>query len=253
VNLSDLAAAGAEPWCYQLAAALPLPADEAWFAQFCAGLAADQRTYGIVLSGGDTTGTEGPASFTVSALGLGDPARPLNRSGARRGDLVCVTGTIGDGLIGLQAVRGDLDIDAGARTALIERYRLPAPRVRTGLLLPGRASASVDVSDGLIADLGHICDASGVGAEIRAADVPLSETAHRLLGEGQLALATLLGGGDDYELVFTVPDEAVLSEIRDRAEVPVTVIGEILSGDNVTVRDAAGDVLEIATRGWTHF
>src|SRR5690242_11974455 len=172
VNLSDLAAKGAAPIGYLMTVSAPKDTPESWFAGFAAGLAQDQVRYGVTLLGGDTTSTPGPISLSLTIIGHVAAGTAIRRSGARPGDDIWVTGTIGDGALGLQVVLGRLADGSGF---LLDRYRLPQPRV--GLVLAGIASAGMDVSDGLVQDLGHICAAGGVGAEIQADAVPLSDAA----------------------------------------------------------------------------
>src|SRR5690349_11979564 len=182
VNLSDLAAKGAEPVGYLLVTALPRARDEAWLEAFAAGLAADQARFGIGLLGGDSTATDGPATLSVTALGRVASGRAVLRSGARAGDSIYVSGTLGDAALGLQALRGELPgIAAEARDFLAGRYRLPQPRLALGQRLVGVAHAMMDISDGLVADLGHIVEASGVGAVIEAALLPLSPAARSVI------------------------------------------------------------------------
>src|ERR1700759_3582503 len=172
VNLSDLAAKGAAPIGYLMTVSAPKDTPESWFAGFAAGLAQDQVRYGVTLLGGDTTSTPGPISLSLTIIGHVAPNTTVHRSGARDGDEIWVTGTIGDGALGLAVAQGRLVDPTGF---LLDRYRLPQPRV--GLELAGITSAGMDVSDGLVQDLGHICRASGLAADIRADAVPLSDAA----------------------------------------------------------------------------
>src|SRR5262245_38728598 len=196
VCLSDLAAGGAEPFAYQLSLSLPRSWNERWIAGFARGLAADQRRYGIVLCGGDTVTTPGPLTVTITAFGRVARGRGLGRAGARAGDRLWVSGTIGDGALGLLAARRRL-----SAPALEKRYRLPEPRCDLGARLVGVASAVADVSDGLLADAGHIAGASRLGVRIERERVPLSAAARRALAAEPGLWANVLGGGDDYELV----------------------------------------------------
>jgi len=225
-NLSDLAAMAAWPEGYLLNLALPGRIDDPWLEGFAAGLAADQKEFGLSLFGGDTVATPGALTLTVTAFG--SAAAPVRRSGARPGDLVFVTGPVGDGRFGLKAVRGELDAPR-----LADRYWLPTPRFGAA----EGASAAADISDGLIADLGHICRASSVGAVIDLEAVPLSPEV-AALGAG--ARLEALTGGDDYELVFTA---------RESAAIPV---GRIVAGEGVTVLDAAGEPVLLERQGYTH-
>lgn len=255
VNLSDLAAMGAEPRAYLLALALPKDTDEAWLAAFAAGLAADSDEFGIALAGGDTVATGGPLSLALTALGQVAHGTALMRSGAKDGDRVYVSGAIGDGALGLMALKGELEISAPHRDHLVGRYRLPRPRLSLGRRLVGVAHAVIDVSDGLIADLGHICRASGLGVTIEAAAVPLSDAAREAVaGDGAL-LARLLGGGDDYELVFTAPPEmdgAIAALGRD-LKLPLSAIGRVGPGDGVVIGDSDELGLVFDGGGYRHF
>lgn len=255
VNLSDLAAKGAVPRAYTLNVALPRNVGDSWLGEFSAGLAADQARFGIVLIGGDSVSTSGPAMFSLTAIGEVPAGSVILRSGARPGDLVFVSGTIGDGALGLFAARGELDGLAeifGA--ALAERYRRPEPRLALGHRLRGVASAAADVSDGLVADLGHIAETSGTGATIVADAVPLSDAARAALAAGAADRTTVLTGGDDYELVFCVPRDRVdrLDAIAREAGVPVTEVGEIVEGTGVAVLDRTGAQLPLARTGYAH-
>ena len=248
VNLSDLAAKGATPLGYLLTLAAPRATAEAWFAGFAAGLARDQAAFAIALLGGDTTSTSGPVSLSLTALGHVAPGGMIRRVGARAGDGVFVTGTIGDGALGLAVAQGRIADPSGH---LLDRYRLPRPRL--GLLRPGLVAAAMDVSDGLVQDLGHLCRAAGVGATIEAALVPLSPAARAVGPEG---FAPCLTGGDDYELLLAVP-AAAEPALRARAaeqDVPLTRIGHFHAGPpGVIVRGADGTVMPLPVGGWSHF
>jgi len=248
VNLSDLAAKGAEPLAYLMTISTPADTPDAWFAGFAAGLAQDQATYGVTLLGGDTTATPGPVSLSLTIIGHVAPGAAVHRSGARDGHEIWVTGTIGDGALGLAVARGGLSDPSGH---LLNRYRLPQPRV--GLKLAGIAAAAMDVSDGLVQDLGHICQASTLAATIEAAQVPLSQAAR---AAGPEWLETCLTGGDDYELLLALPPghvEALRQSAAD-ACIPVTRIGRFHSGPpEVMVRQASGEPLALTKAGWSHF
>jgi thiamine-monophosphate kinase len=248
VNLSDIAAKGAVPIGYLMTVSTPKDMPDAWFAGFAAGLARDQAVYGVTLLGGDTTSTSGPVSLSLTIIGHVAPGTAVRRSGARPGDAIWVTGTIGDGALGLQVALGKL---ADSNGYLLDRYRLPRPRI--GLALAGIASAAMDVSDGLVQDLGHLCRASGAGAEIDAEAVPLSDAAR---AAGPAWLETCLTGGDDYELLLAVPHdgrEALLASAA-RVSIQVTPIGRFLPGaPEVTVRRANGEPMLLSKLGWSHF
>jgi thiamine-monophosphate kinase len=249
---------GARPVGYVMTTALSDRIDETWLAAFAAGLAADQKEFGIGLLGGDTTATPGPTALTVTAFGEVPAGRALLRSGAHAGDLVMVSGTIGDGVLGLMALRGELgDLAQVDRDALAARYRLPQPRLALGaaLLERGLATAALDVSDGLIADLGHIGEQSNLAAKIRADRVPLSPAARRAIDADPSLLSRALSGGDDYELVFTVaPDkrDAVAGLARE-LDLPLTEIGSMKWGEDVRVVDAHGRAMMLGDSGWRHF
>ena len=250
VNLSDLAAMGAQPLGYFLSLGLPGPVDDAWVANFCAGLRIDQDAFDWQLMGGDSTGTSGPISIAVTAMGHVASGTALRRSGAQAGDGVFISGCIGDGALGLLAARGRLP--PGPETdALLARYRLPEPRVSLGLALAGRAHAAIDVSDGLIADLGHLCAASGVGARIAASSVPLSDAAAKHVADAPDRFADLLTGGDDYELLIAGPEDPVMRAAEETG-IRLTRIGEIVAGDGVVTAGADGAPITFTRKGWQH-
>ncbi|MEJ0013055.1 MAG: thiamine-phosphate kinase [Bauldia sp.] len=252
VNLSDLAAKGAEPYGYLLSLALPDNWTEAWLKRFAAGLAADQKTYGVSLLGGDTTKASGGLTIAITALGRVPKGKMVLRSGAKPGDAIFVSCTIGDGALGLR-VRGT----RGKGTAhLTDRYLHPQPRVALAPVLRAYANAAMDISDGLVGDLAHICDASGVGAEINVQDVPLSPAAAAMLLADAKLLPVILNGGDDYEILATVSPSSVraFSAEADSAGVSVTCIGTIFAGKGPpVVRDFTGKVIKLAAASHTHF
>ena len=248
VNLSDLAAKGAVPLAYLMTVSAPKATPDSWYAGFAAGLAADQAAYGVSLLGGDTTSTPGPISLSLTIIGHVAPGAAVHRFGGRPGDEIWVTGTIGDGALGLAVAQGRLTDPSGY---LLSRYQLPRPRV--GLAIAGIATAGMDVSDGLVQDLGHICRASGVAAVIRLDAVPLSDAAR---AAGPDWLETCLTGGDDYELLLAVPPERApaLQAAAHDAGVPVTRIGHLLDGPaGVIVRERGGRSHGSQPDGWSHF
>ena len=256
VNLSDLAAMGATATAYALGLALPADGADDWVEAFAAGLAHDQETFGVALIGGDMVGTNGPAVLSLTAFGTVAGNACLTRSGAGAGDDIYVTGTIGDAALGLRAVRGELAaLTAEDRAAFAERFRLPQPRLAVGAALVGVATCGIDVSDGLVADLDHICEESGVAARIGAASVPLSEPARRALDAGEAAVANLVTGGDDYELLFCAPpaQRSAMEALGRRLDLPLTRIGVIERGEGVTVTDAHGQPLKLGRGGYRHF
>jgi thiamine-monophosphate kinase len=255
VNLSDLAAMGATPGWATLALTLP-DAEAIWVGDFADGFAALAREYKLALVGGDTT--QGPLSITVTIHGFVPDGSAMLRSGARVGDGVFVTGFLGDAAAGLRCGQhGDDPTIQRApphHQALIERLNRPTPRIAQGLVLRGRANACIDVSDGLIADLSHICVASDVGAEI---DVDSLPTSSALLSACvvQRRRAFQLAGGDDYELCFTAPDanESKLLGDLARSGCGATRIGRVVAGSGVKVRDTSGNEIELPRGGWEHF
>ena len=242
VNLSDLAAKGAEPYGYFLATAWPPSFDWPARQAFAAGLAADGETFGLVLLGGDTVSTPGPLTLSLTMLGWTPSGSAVRRAGAVPGDLVLVSGTIGDGWLGLAAARGEL---ADADGYLAGRYRLPQPRLDLREALRAHASAAADVSDGLIADAGHIAVASGVGLRLDLDHMPLSAAARAWLDlqpDRVAALVALASGGDDYEVVCTCPRGAAPA-------LGLTAIGQVVAGGGVEVA-VGGQVVSVARGGW---
>lgn len=256
VNLSDLAAMGAGPKGYLLTAVLPPETESGWIEAFAGGLAEDQEIFGVALLGGDTVAAPGPMSFSLTALGEVKAGAELRRTGARVGDAVYVSGTVGDGALGLAALEGRLDnLSAAQRRALAGRYQLPEPRLELGAALSGIAHAAIDVSDGLVADLGHIAESSGVGAVIDARRVPLSGAAAAALAADPGSRRAVLAGGDDYELLFTV-DKGAAAEISALAlslDLPLTEIGRITSEKGVRAVDEFGHDIPLDSTGFSHF
>ena len=256
VNLSDLAAMGAVPYAYMLGLALSRTAPEAWLEGFVDGLAMDQRRYDFVLAGGDTVGTDGPTVLSVTAFGTAPEGAVLRRGGALPGDEVYVSGTIGDAALGLKVLTGELgNLAAPERDALTQRYHLPEPRVTLGPALRGLAHAAIDISDGLVADFGHVCETSGVSGTIEAASVPLSPAARVAIDSSAGLLEAVLTGGDDYELLFTAPPgaSARLAALAEGAKMPITCIGRISAGSGARVVDSEGQVLALGRTGYQHF
>lgn len=250
VNLSDLAAMGATPAWATLALTLP-QADVSWVTGFANGFAALAREYKLALVGGDTT--QGPLNICVTVHGFVPEGAALLRSGARVGDAVYVTGTLGDAAAGLR-LADQPSFAQTAALALVERLNRPTPRVAQGLALRGRADACIDVSDGLLADLGHVCAASGVGAEIDVDNLPAS-AALLAAADAQTRRAFQLGGGDDYELCFTAPDAVAAALLGDlaRSGCAATRIGRIVAEHGLRARDGAGNLVILPQAGWEHF
>lgn len=256
VNLSDLAAKGAEPFGYLLSCfwseRCGWPEREA----FAAGLAEDQARFGVGLLGGDTVKTPGPASFSLTALGWVPAGAAVSRAGAQVGDLVFVTGSIGDGLLGLRAARGELALDEERIAALIDHYRTPTPRLDFAPVVREFATASVDVSDGLAADLAHVARASGAAIMLNLNVLPLSAAAQAWFDDrvdAQLSLEDLAGGGDDYQIAFTAHPrhEESLRREAERRLVRLTRVGEVTAGVGLTAT-YDGRPVQMARPGWTH-
>ena len=260
VNLSDLAAKGATPAGFVLTLALPR-ADESWLAAFARGLGEDATQYGCPLLGGDTVSTPGPLMISITAFGRVPAGTMVHRSGARPGDRVMVTGTIGDATLGLDLLRGGavaaaLADDLASRDVLVGRYRVPQPRNALARGVRDHASAAMDISDGLAGDLAKLCAASGVSAEIDAPRVPTSPVAAALLASGVTGIEALVSGGDDYELLCTVA-EAHCERLADAARsagVALTAIGRIVAASGAPrFLDAQGRVIALARLSYSHF
>lgn len=254
VNLSDLAAMGAAPAWATLALTLP-QADRDWIAAFCDGFAALAQPHALALVGGDTT--QGPLSITVTVHGFVPAGQALRRDGAQPGDQVLVSGFPGDAAAGLTCVLASALLRATAeaeRAELLQRLNRPTPRVALGLALRGLATAAIDVSDGLVQDLGHIAARSGVAAVIEAEMLPCSP-ALAAVGNATQRRQWQLFGGDDYELCFTAPPSALpaVSAAAATAGIRVSVIGRIEAGSGVRVLDADGAEVSLQRGGWEHF
>lgn len=251
VNLSDLAAAGSTPRAFWLALALPR-ADDAWLAAFARGMRALAAEHGCSLAGGDTTraptvaGADGPITVCITALGSVPRGTALSRAGARPGDELWVSGTLGDGLLGLWVAQGTQALDEPLRTQALAKHHRPAPRVALGQALRGVASACIDVSDGLLGDLGHVLERSGVGATVEWGALPLSPAVRTLAPTAQRECA--LAGGDEYELLFSAPAgrAAQVRAAAAQAGTPVTRIGRIEAAEGLRVVDADGRALDLA-------
>ena len=256
VNLSDLAAKGAKAQTYLLALSLAPWVDNEWLNRFAAGLADDQNRYGVSLIGGDTTSTPGPLTLSITAFGTIEAGRMLRRFGARPRDAVFVSGTVGDAGAGLAVLKGEgTGLSDFVRSALASRYQLPEPRLNLGRRLVGLASAALDVSDGLIADLGHIAEVSGVKITIDAARLPLSPATRAFWGSGTDAIVRAATSGDDYELAFTAPAalRAKIEALAGELGVQLHEIGRVDAGNGIVLVDAVGKPLPITRPGFTHF
>lgn len=256
VNLSDLAAKGASPFAYSVAMALPKDVDDNWVARFAEGLAADQKKFGLRLLGGDSVSTPGPTTISITAYGTVPGDAYPSRAGGKAGDILCISGAIGDGALGLLAAKGTL----GSRpdlNDLITRYRCPEPRLGLGLAMRSFASAAMDISDGLVGDLAALAGASGCAAEIQAGCIPLSDSAKKLISDDPELFAMAITGGDDYELLFAIPAQSYDAAMRAAAKenIGLTKVGTLTDkgpAGEVTVLDRNGDQLNFSQEKYTH-
>ena len=262
VNVSDLAAKAADPFAYLLSIALPA-GHETWLDGFVKGLEAAQTEWGLHLAGGDTVGTEGVLSITITAVGLVAKGRMVQRSTARAGDVLMVSGTIGDAFAGLSVDQGNQKLvnewrrqvgDEGL-AHLLARSRAPTPRLKLNHALRRHATAALDISDGLAIDASRLAAASGCAAEIDGPAVPVSEPVRLLLQTGQLSLADIVTGGDDYEVLTAVApeDAAAFAKMALDDVQSVARIGLLTAGSGLTVRNAAGETVSLHKWGWDHF
>lgn len=258
VNVSDLAAKGAEPAGFLLTLGLPDDWSERWLAAFTAGLAAAAAEFGCGLLGGDTVRAAGPLSLSITAIGQVPSGRMVRRAAAQPGDRICVSGTIGDAVLGLALLTGSggwaAALSEASRAHAIDRYRHPRPRLALISALRDHASAAMDVSDGLVGDLGKMMRASGVGATVDLAAVPLSDAARAVLAAEPEFRDRLVTGGDDYEILACVPERrlgAFLAE-AGRSKIPVTVLGEVVAGEGSTFHEA-GVSRTFAISSYSHF
>jgi thiamine-monophosphate kinase len=251
VNLSDMAAMGALPRWATLAIALP-EANEVWLERFSAGFFALAQQHGVELVGGDTT--RGPLNLCVTIMGEVPRGTALLRSGAQAGDEVWVSGRLGDAALALAHLHGDTVLPEAELAVCARALHQPQPRVALGLALRRVANSAIDISDGLLADLGHILDASKVGAQIELMKLPVSLQVSENYGRS-LGIQSALAGGDDYELCFTAPvmRHAEIMDIGARLGLPLTCIGGIVAGRGCIVRDAAGKPLKTGSGGYEHF
>jgi thiamine-monophosphate kinase len=258
VNLSNLAAKGSKPAIYFLALAIANETDEAWLKAFADGLAADQAEFDCVLAGGDTVRTPGPVTITITAIGELPVGQAVHRDGARVGDALYVTGTIGDAALGRAMTRKRPRwatlLPASDREYLLSRFRLPSPRLAAAEAIRAHARAAMDISTGFAADLDMLCEASGVSAQLDAMKVPLSDSAVRALACDKRLLGLCLSGGHDYELLAAVPPEQTRVFELDvrRAGVPVTRVGAVIEGGEHEARvlGSYGTPLNLRRRSW---
>ncbi|MEO7405325.1 MAG: thiamine-phosphate kinase [Burkholderiales bacterium] len=252
VNLSDLAAMGADPKWATLAMALP-DANEAWIAAFAEGFFALADRFDVELIGGDTT--RGPRNLCVTIMGTFPPGNAMRRDGAQVGDEVWISGETGAAALGVALKRGEIELDTMSRAACLRRLEWPEPRIGLGRALRSFVSAAIDISDGLVADLGHICERSNVGMRIDLERIPRAGPV-RALSDRARANQAVLSGGDDYELAFTAPP-AVQDAVKTaavRAGVMVTCIGEVVATpQTVRLHDVNGVELTLPVKGFDHF
>ncbi|HTM72018.1 MAG TPA: thiamine-phosphate kinase [Pseudolabrys sp.] len=258
VNLSDLAAKGARPLGFLLSLAIPTDIKEDWLGGFAEGLRGDAVLFGCPLFGGDTDRTPGPVTVSIAMFGSVPEGTMVRRTGAKAGDCVFVTGTIGDAALGV-ALRGGKaktwKLNDAQRQHLMSRYLLPQPRNVLAEAIRNHASAAMDISDGLVGDFGKLCRTSGVAADISIASVPVSDAAKTVIAGDAAALELVLTGGDDYEVICTVPNKRVES-FRAAAKavgVPVTELGVIKTGEGARFIDSSGKPLVFKRASFSHF
>jgi thiamine-monophosphate kinase len=257
VNLSDLAAKGATPAGFVLTLALRAP-DEAWLTAFARGLGEDATQFSCPLLGGDTVSTPGPLMISITAFGRVPQGRIVRRNGAKAGDRVVVSGAIGDAALGLHLLKGGAAaaLSGGEREMLVDRYRVPQPRVALAQAVRDHASAAMDVSDGLAGDLAKLCAASEVSAAIDAQSIPLSGPARTLLSSGAVGIESIVSGGDDYEILCTIPENRfeAFAQAASLAGAPVTSIGTIIAGPAVPrFIDGQGAEIALSRLSYSHF
>ncbi len=253
VNLSDMAGKGASPLGYLLGIALSEDISENWLTSFASGLEACQKQHGFCLLGGDTVKTSGPLTLSITIIGEVSGGQMIKRSGAKVGDILYCTGTIGDAALGLLEHKKPRDSDIDA--FLLNRYLEPQPRVEFGRSLTGIISAGMDISDGLLADMSHLIKASQCGTVIERHKIPLSTAAQQCLDRNPDLWQNILCGGDDYELLLTCrPDrQHALKSVAAQANTSITAIGAITEGESLDVRDENGVLLHYNNLGFRHF
>lgn len=255
VNLSDLASMGAEPKGYLLSLALPKNGfnRENWLKGFVTGLKEDHIIYDLRLWGGDTVSTPGPLTISITAIGQVRRGINISRSGAQEGDNIYVSGTLGDAAAGLAVLQNNPDQQS--YQFLIKRYHRPEPRVKLGQRLTKIATSMMDISDGLIGDIAHICENSVVGANVYSDNIPTSEAFGNLLATNDEYINLPCCGGDDYELLFTSApeDDRVIASLSNELEVRITKIGEIVNGHRVKLLNGDGSEITDIGKGYSHF
>lgn len=261
VNLSDLAAMGADPCAYIACVVWPDAERERRMAGFADGLALDQAEFGVHLAGGDTTASDGPWTISITAFGTVPKGQAVRRAGSKPGDVVLVTGTIGDAGLGLMARQGQLSPSRDHAAHLARRFTLPEPRIALSPLLRSYAHAAIDISDGLLSDARHVARASGVSLSLDLDDMPLSEAARHWVShksDRNEAMLTLASAGDDYELLLTLPEDQAQAFVDavQKIDIPVSCIGRVeyaASGEGGLIVRRQGQVLSPSSFGFTHF
>jgi thiamine-monophosphate kinase len=265
VNVSDLAAKGAEPVAYLMALSFPEPPTRSWMTRFAAGLKHAQETFGCTLIGGDTDRAPGPLSIAITVIGQVPTGQMVRRDTAKAGDAIYISGTLGDSGLGLrlhaEAREGRRDlrdrwgIVEHQAEMLIERYLRPAPRTQLAGFIRQHASASMDISDGLVKDLERMCRASGVGAEVDTALIDFSVPAAYVLTREPTAFSTIISAGDDYEILAAIPQNQIKAVSGKNRHLPVRLqrIGTFTTGSGVTVKRADGTIIPFDRTGWDHF
>jgi thiamine-monophosphate kinase len=248
-NLSDLAAMGATPWRYTLNLHTPKGFSDDWFAQFAATLADEQNLFQLLLIGGDSTTGGECIHTTMTCFGLCD-GPPLRRNGAKVGDDIYVSGTLGDAAYALHLLQQHAAVD----DALAARYHCPTPRLELGKMLRSIATSAIDISDGLVADIQQICHASQCGARIKQATIPLSHHLKNAALSTAQKYTFALSGGDDYELCFTAPknERNSIAALANKLDLPLTCVGKIIAGKVVEILDGSGNPITLRRTGWSH-
>lgn len=253
VNLSDMAAMGATPIAYQMNLAFAKQPDEAWVKAFSEALLADNERFNVFCSGGDTTVSEGSLLISITIFGYVPKGQAVKRSGAEDGDLLVVTGPIGRAAVGVKSLLGIIELDDPS--PFLEVCHKPEPRVALSSAIVKYAKAAIDISDGLIADVSHLCEASGCAADVELKDIPFTDETATLIENGVVRLEKLLTGGDDYEIAMAVaPDDldALTAEAK-ACGITLSVIGCFKKGEGLRVLGDEGKELEFESSGWTHF
>lgn len=258
VNVSDIVAMGAKATYYNLALTFGKGREDVWLEDFFAGIGGDQKVFDLTLLGGDTTAHEGPVTLTCTMIGLLEAGQSmLSRQGAQEQDGIYVTGTIGDAALGLQIALGkgdQWDITEEERASLLDRYYIPQPRCIHAKTIASFAHSGLDISDGLIKDIGHLTTEQKMGAIIQREKIPLSSAAKKIVEQDKGAWQLILGGGDDYEMVFTSSEynHPEISVMGSMSDVPISRIGEVSKEESINVVDKQGDVVPVLSEGYIH-